>query len=165
MNTKLKYAFIIHICKYLGIALVSGSIVHAGTLGGSIDKYLTLIVIGILLTVYGNYLEHKVQHLKINSNFIALAILLSFGTGMISGGIQHYTDNTVYGSILLSLGLMITFTALAYQDFATVVSKKSLSVVAIISIILYFILSTIGASLVSKLPSDSHHEVETANNK
>ena len=28
MNKQLKYAFLIHICKYLGIALVSGSIVQ-----------------------------------------------------------------------------------------------------------------------------------------
>ena len=108
------------------------------------------------LTVYGNYLEHKVQNLKINTNFIALAISLSFGTGMLSGGTQHYSDNTAYGAILLSLGLILTFISLAYKDFANAVSKKLISIIAIISIILYLILSTAGASLVSKLSSDGH---------
>jgi uncharacterized membrane protein len=165
MNKELKYAFLIHICKYLGIALVSGSIVHAGTLGGSSSKYFALIVVGIFLTVLGNYLEYKVKNIKIGANILLLAILLSFGTGMLSGGIQHYSDNPAYGSILLSFGLILTFVSLAYKDFANVVSKKSLSIIAIISIVLYFALSTVGANLVSKLPIDNHSELETTHNE
>jgi hypothetical protein len=94
MNKELKYAFLIHICKYLGIALVSGSIVHAGTLGGSSSKYFALIVVGIFLTVLGNYLEYKVKNIKIGANILLLAILLSFGTGML--GCQN---NVVYHPI------------------------------------------------------------------
>ncbi len=169
MNKQLNYAFIIHLCKYLGIALVSGSIVHAGTLGGSIIKYIGLIVVGISLTVLGNYLEYKVKNIKVGANILLLAILLSFGTGMLSGGIQHYFDNTTYGSILLSVGLILTFVSLAYKDFANVVSKKSLFVVTIVSVILYLTLSTIGESFVSRLPndahSDSHIEREASQNK
>lgn len=166
MNKELKYAFLIHICKYLGIALVSGSIVHAGTLGGSSSKYIALIVVGIFLTVLGNYLEYKVKNIKIGANILFLAIFLSFGTGMLSGGIQHYSDNPAYGSILLSLGLILTFVSLAYKDFANVVSKKSLSIIVIISIILYFFLSTIGASIVGTFPNDNHHEeLETTHNE
>jgi hypothetical protein len=160
MNKELKFAFLIHVCKYLGIALVSGSIVHAGTLGGSSIKYIALIVTGIFLTVLGNYLEYKVKNIKIGGNILFLTILLSFGTGMLSGGIQHYSDNPAYGSILLSLGLILTFVSLAYKDFANVVSKKSLLIITIISIASYFVLSTIGVNLVSKLPNHSHHENE-----
>ncbi len=158
MNKQLKYAFLIHICKYLGIALVSGSIVHAGTLGGSSSKYIGLIIVGIFLTVLGNYLEYKVKNIKVGADIFLLAILLSFGTGMISGGIQHYTDNAAYGSILLSFGLLLTFISLAYKDFAKVVSRKSILIVAVISIILYFFLSIVGADIVSRFPSDGHHE-------
>jgi hypothetical protein len=46
-----------------------------------------------------------------------------------------------------------------------VVSKKSLSIIAIISIVLYFALSTVGANLVSKLPIDNHSELETTHNE
>ncbi len=161
MNKELKYAFIIHVCKYLGIALVSGSIVHAGTLGGSIYKYIGLIIVGIFLTVLGNYFEYKVKNIKVGANILLLAILLSFGTGMLSGGIQHYSDNTAYGSILLSLGLILTFISLAYKDFTNVVSKKSLLIVTIISIVMYFILSTVGANFVSKLSNVTHGHGES----
>jgi hypothetical protein len=144
MNKQLKNNFIVHLCKYLGIALVSGSIVHAGTLGGNTHKYIILIIVGILLTVYGNYLEHKVQNLKISKGFIILAVLLSFGTGMLSGGIQHYSDNPDFGSVLLSLGLLITFLAFAYKDFSKVISKKAIGIMAITSLASFFILSSIG---------------------
>lgn len=165
MNKELKYAFIIHVCKYLGIALVSGSIVHAGTLGGGISKYIALIIVGIFLTILGNYFEYKVKNIKIGANILLLAILLSFGTGMLSGGIQHYSDNPEYSSILLSLGLILTFISLAYKDFANVVSRKSIWIIAIISIILYLILSTVGASLVSELSIHGHNDAETSHNK
>jgi hypothetical protein len=158
MNKELKYAFITHVCKYLGIALVSGSIVHAGTLGGNSIKYIGLIIIGIFLTVLGNYLEYKIKNIKVGANILMLAILLSFGTGMLSGGIQHYADNPAYGSLLLSLGLILTFVSLSYKDFADVITKKSLGVMAIISLGAYLLLSTVGANLISG-DSSSHHEV------
>ena len=164
MNKELKYAFLIHLCKYLGIALVSGSIVHAGTLGGSSVKYIFLIATGILLTVTGNYLEYKVKNITVGWNILFLAILLSFGTGMLSGGIQHYSDNPGYGSILLSLGLLLTFVSLAYKDFGKVVTQKSIITVTVISLIVYLLLSTVGASLVSHVPDDGHHEEITSAN-
>lgn len=166
MNKELKYAFIIHLSKYLGIALVSGSIVHAGTLGGNTYKYIGLIVVGICLTVLGNYLEYKVKNIKIGMNIFLLAILLSFGTGMLSGGVQHYSDNPAYGSVLLSFGLILTFISLAYKDFSNVISKKSIYLISVISIILYFLLSIIGNSPLFLKSSDNVNDsLETSHHK
>jgi len=164
MNKELKYAFLIHVSKYLGIALVSGSIVHAGTLGGSSLKYVSLIATGIFLTVLGNYLEYKIKNIQVGWNILFLAILLSFGTGMLSGGIQHYSDNPAYSSILLSLGLIVTFISLGYKDFEKVITQKSIIAIAIISLAIYILLSTVGASLISHVPGDGHHEEITRSN-
>lgn len=163
MNKELKNAFIIHLCKYLGISLVSGSIVHAGTLGGNSIKYIMLIAIGIFLTVTGNYLEYRVKNIKVGLNIFALAILLSFGTGMLSGGVQHYSDNTAYGSTLLALGFILTFTSLAYKDFANKVTNKSIFIVSLISIGLYFTLSFVGHNFISESSYDNHHTEEIQN--
>ncbi len=165
MDKELKYAFLIHLCQYLGIALVSGSIVHAGTLGGSNLKYLFLIIVGILLTVTGNYLEDKVKKIKISINMLLLAILLSFGTGMLSGGIQHYSDNPKFGAMLLSLGLILTFTSLGYKDFRSVVTKKSIFIIATISIILYFLLTTDRGGLVSELSNETNGEAKASHHE
>lgn len=156
MNKELKYAFVTHICKYLGIALVAGSIVHAGTLGGNTYKYISLIIVGICLTVIGNYLEYKIKNIRVGINLLLLAILLSFGTGMLSGGIQHYSDNPAYGSILLSLGLILTFISLAYKDFTAAVSMKAILIIVSISTLSYIVLSTVGANMVTRISSNDH---------
>jgi uncharacterized membrane protein YccC len=124
LNRDLKYAFAIHVAKYIGIGLVSGSIVHAGTLGGNSLKYVGFIVAGILMTLVGYVLEHRFKNEPIGARILFLAVCLSFGTGMLSGGVQHYADNPAYGVVLLSVGLIITFLALAYKDFAKVMSFK-----------------------------------------
>jgi hypothetical protein len=159
MDMHLRDAFIIHICKYLGIALVSGSIVHAGTLGGSTMKYVSLIGVGILLTVVGHYLENKASHKAIDAQFVALAVALSFGTGMLSGGVQHYLDNPAYGAVLLSLGLVLTFLALGYKDFKRTLTARSVGIVCATSVVLFIGTYTI---LPQFLPADSHsHEEES----
>lgn len=137
MKKNLRDAFITHLCTYLGIALVSGSIVHAGTLGGGTAKYIVLIGVGVMLTVVGNYLEHRKAHRDVQLSFIAFAIMLSFGTGMLSGGIQHYLDNPAYSAVLLSLGLIVAFVALAYKDFAKEVTATAIAIVAGVSVVLF----------------------------
>jgi hypothetical protein len=86
-----------------------------------------------------------------------LAILLSFGTGMLSGGIQHYPDNPAYGSILLSLGLILTFISLSYKDFADVITKKIIGLMVIISLTMYLSLNFIGHNFIGSSSDDGHH--------
>ena len=45
---KPEYSYVSHILRYVGVGLVSGSIVHAGTLGGDSLKYIVLILMGIV---------------------------------------------------------------------------------------------------------------------
>jgi len=143
MNRELKYNFIIHLCKYLGIGLLSGSIVHAGTLGGNNIKYIVLISFGILLTVVGNYLEYKLKNIKVGSKLLFLTIGLAFGTGMLSGSIQHYLDNPMYGAVLFSIGLVLAFVTLAYKDYYNEKHIKSIIFILVISFISYVILANI----------------------
>lgn len=159
---QLKQGFVVHVCKYLGIALVAGSIVHAGTLGGSITKYLVLIVVGIGLTVYGNILEHKIQHLRIDKNTILLAIALSFGTGMLSGGIQHFDDNPGYGSLLLALGFFIAFISFGYANHKKVMNR-TLIIKAVVTSLLFYTVLVFGVSKIipQGIDEESHHSVET----
>jgi hypothetical protein len=157
LSKELKYAFIIHLCKYLGIALVSGSIVHAGTLGGSNTKYLVLIAMGISLTVLGNYLEYEIKNIKVGSKILMLAICLSFGTGMLSGGIQHFSDNPSYSSVLLSLGAVITFFSLAYKDFPNAVSAKFIPAAVAMGAAFCLVVPVIGSTLLSDQTGQSHH--------
>jgi hypothetical protein len=155
---ELKYAYVIHICKYLGIALMSGSIVHAGTLGGSNLKYLGLIAVGILLTVFGNYLEYEVKNVKVGAKILFLAICLSFGTGMLSGGIQHFSDNPAFSAALLTIGAIITFFSLAYKDFPGVLSFKAIPIAGLVGLAFYLVVPVIGDMVVSENEGHGHHD-------
>lgn len=126
---------------------MSGSIVHAGTLGGNSWKYTSLIAAGVLLTVFGNYLEYRRDNLKIGAKLLFLTILLSLGTGMLSGGVQHFADNPAYGSLLLSVGVGITFLSLAYKDFAETFSFKFVPATVLVGAMLYLTLPVLSSAL------------------
>ena len=54
-------AFLTYIAKYLGIALIAGSVVHIGTLQNGVTRYVVLIIIGLILTILGGLKEAKAK--------------------------------------------------------------------------------------------------------
>lgn len=127
--------FLIYICKYLGVALIAGSVVHIGTLQNGFGRYIVLMIIGLLLMLVGNVLEAKENGLKINLNYLLLITGLSFATGFLSGGIQHYLDNPSYAGILLGIGLLGAYLTYFIKE-KVVLKTKNIFIVAIFSFFL-----------------------------
>ncbi len=61
-NMGLQQAYITHLLRYVGVGLISGSIVHAGTLGGHWVRYLVLIALGAAMFGFGVWLEHRLEY-------------------------------------------------------------------------------------------------------
>ncbi len=133
-TNKSHYAFFTYIAKYLGVALIAGSVVHIGTLQNGVTRYVVLIGIGLILTIIGNIKEAKEHGQKINLNYFLIITGLSFATGFLSGGIQHYLDNPSYAGILLGLGMIITYVTFFLKDKFKI-EKKNLAVVVILAIL------------------------------
>lgn len=131
---KSHYAFFTYIAKYLGVALIAGSVVHIGTLQNGVTRYVVLIGIGLILTILGNIKEAKEHGQKINLNYFMIITGLSFATGFLSGGIQHYLDNPSYAGILLGIGIIITYVTFFLKDRFKI-EKKNLAVVVILAIL------------------------------
>lgn len=131
---KSHYAFFTYIAKYLGVALIAGSVVHIGTLQNGVTRYVVLIGIGLILTILGNIKEAKEHGQKINLNYFLIITGLSFATGFLSGGIQHYLDNPSYAGILLGIGIIITYVTFFLKDKFKI-EKKNLAVVVILAIL------------------------------
>ena len=135
MRETVEKAFTSHILRYVGVGLISGSIVHIGTLGGGITQYVVLITLGIIAFITGTILEKGRG--SITLNFIIVSVLLSIGVGMVSGGTQHYLDGPVYASFLLPFGLL-----LGYIMFILSKDKKELKtqkvIVATILALVFF---------------------------
>jgi len=147
-------SFMSHMLRYVGVGVISGSIVHAGTLGGDSIKYIVLIVLGIICFTVGNLLEYRNEKMVTILRYIGISVIVSMGTGMVSGAIQHYLDGPVFASMLLSGGLLLAYLSFVYRDFKGVLSIKKVLIATSLCFVLWFILSTIA----HRLPEvEDHH--------
>lgn len=151
--------FLIYIAKYLGVALIAGSVVHIGTLDNGTTRYFVLALIGLVLMLAGNIAEAKQTNQKINLKFFLSIIALSFATGFLSGGVQHYLDNPPYASYLLSIGLLVAYIAFFMKDKVSL-TGKNVAVVSVISLLLLFSSQFITAEFLEsfhiELDSEAH---------
>ena len=149
-------SFASHMLRYVGVGLISGSIVHAGTLGGNVAQYITFIILGITAFTLGTYLENENKVDKKFISFILISIVISIGTSMVSGGTQHYLDGPVFASIILPVGLLVAYIAYLYRDFKSNFYFKKIG----IAIISCSILAVSLYSLAHKIPTlENHHSL------
>jgi hypothetical protein len=161
----------VHLLKYLGVGLLSGSLVHAATLGGSHAKYLFFIILGVISIVFGHILELRQQKIKIKLSWIIKAIIIAFGTGMLGGSIQHYFDSPQIASFLFAGGFILTFIGLLVQNHIAELSWRKVTFGILIALISYVVLSRLVPPMIPVsflegghshgnhgYPSKSHHD-------
>ena len=117
--------FLIHILKYVGVGLISGSIVHAGTLGGHSLRYIVLVVLGVFAFIAGTLLEEGLQKNKKIISYVLISVIVSIGTGMVSGGLQHYLDGPKVAAFLIPIGLFIGYLSFMFRDYSEQSKKKN----------------------------------------
>jgi phosphoglycerol transferase MdoB-like AlkP superfamily enzyme len=154
MLSKENNDFVVYVLKYLGIALIAGSIVHVGTLDVGTTRYIILASIGLVLMTVGNILESRQKGERINIKYLVLITSLSLTTGFLSGGIQHYLDNPLYAGYLLGIGLIGTFITFFIKEKSALKTKNIILISGIsIAIVL------ISVFLVPSSGNDHHGEV------
>lgn len=109
-------AFLSHMLRYVGIGLISGSVVHLGTLGGGYLRYAILILMGAVLFAYGTWVEHRDDKQANIGAYLLFSIIVSIGTGMVSGATQHYLDGPRFAAVLLPVGLGMAYFAFGKRD-------------------------------------------------
>lgn len=102
--------YLAYVGFFLGIGLVSGSVVH---FPGNPGRYAIIGSIGILLFVAASLVDEiviKKRHLKEKGilRVILFSVVLSAGIGMISGAIQHFTDTPKYAAALIPTGIIVS---------------------------------------------------------
>ncbi len=143
--------YIIYLLKYLGVALIAGSVVHVGTLENGTARYAVLGIIGLVLMLIGNIFEAKLNGEKVNLKYLIVITGLSLATGFFSGGIQHYFDNPGYAGYLLAIGLFFSYITFFIRDKI----KLYLKYILIIAIISGLII--IGSSFIRPGVTADHH--------
>ncbi|MDQ3076325.1 MAG: hypothetical protein M3Q34_04330 [bacterium] len=149
-------AYISHVLRYVGVGLISGSIVHMGTLGGESTRYIILIIMGVVAFITGTLLEKRESESSLTS-FIVVSVIMSIGVGMVSGGTQHYLDGPTYAAFLIPIGMAIGYFAFLFRDYKSEINTKRILVMSVIAIglitVLYFI--------AKRLPvQEDHHAIE-----
>lgn len=148
MQKTLHESFFSHMARYVGVGLISGSVVHAGTLGGATSKYLTLIILGALLFSVGTLIQHKGEKINKLLAYVIVSVIISFGTGMVSGATQHYLDNPTFGAILFSLGLLIAYVSFTWHEYRQSFTFKRILSAVMIAFLLWFLLNTFNPRLI-----------------
>lgn len=102
--------YLAYVGFFLGIGLVSGSVVH---FPGNPIRYAIIGTVGILLFIISSLVDEiviKKRHLKESGilRVILFSVVLSVGIGMISGAIQHFTDTPTYAAILIPTGIVVS---------------------------------------------------------
>ncbi len=136
MKESVESAFTSHILRYVGVGLISGSIVHMGTLGGGAAHYIILIALGVTSFIVGTIMEKKMK--DITPNLIIVSVLLAIGVGMLSGSTQHYLDGPVYASFLLPIGLFLGYTMFVLLEEKKELTPKKVLISAIASLLLFY---------------------------
>lgn len=149
-------AYISHLLRYVGVGLISGSIVHIGTLGGGYTRYVILITMGVAAFIIGTLLEKRNSESSLTA-FIAISVIMSIGVGMVSGGTQHYIDGPIYAAFLIPIGMAVGYFTFLFRDYKSEITTKRILVMLFSAIgliaILYFI--------AHKIPVlDDHHSNE-----
>ena len=109
-------SFCAHLAQFVGIGLISGSVVHAGTLGGSSLKYGALLGLGMLIYCLKFLIE---AHFRVDRQllrFLGVSTFVSLGTGMLSGSVQHLLDGPRAGAVLASIGVVIAYVAFCVRE-------------------------------------------------
>ena len=102
--------------KYSGISFISGAVNH-GFFSG--ERSLWTAAVGIVLFVFGAWLEHRHQGTQDDAagngllQTLVLGSLLSIGLGFFTGGLQHFPDSPARSAWVVPLGFIVSVVALA----------------------------------------------------
>ena len=142
--------FALYLAKYLGIALISGSVVHIGTLAEGTLRYAILMITGLILMTYGNITEARKKGETVHLSYFFTITILSLTTGFMSGGIQHYLDNPTYAGTLLGIGCIGAYLTYFSKEKIKITARQVLVItcigIGIIALSRYIIADTFAVS-------------------
>ncbi|WP_137990790.1 hypothetical protein [Streptomyces vilmorinianum] len=106
---------------FVGAGLISGAVVHHPL---DPDRYTRIAAYGALVFLAATVLNEFVltrerPGLRRMAAVIGSSLLLSFGIGMLSGGLQHFDDFPARGAVLVPAGIVVSFVAYVIKDADT----------------------------------------------
>jgi Ca2+/H+ antiporter len=116
-NVRVLRPYLVYVLLFVGAGMVSGGVVHYPL---NENFYGVLAALGGIVFAIGSLANELISGKglpKAGSLFslILTSLLLSFGIGMLSGGIQHFTDFPSRAAKLVPLGITLSFIAYCFK--------------------------------------------------
>jgi hypothetical protein len=151
---------------FMGAALIAGAVVHY-----PIDppQYTVICIVGafvfMLGTVFNEFiLATERPNLSRALALVVFSLLLSFGVGLVGGGIQHFTQFPERSAIMTPLGLVMSYVAFLAKDtdgrWRHLFSLFTAGVL-VTAALAYFGMSALGDAIGSSGHSHDHGTTET----
>ncbi|MFE4632019.1 hypothetical protein ACFRJ1_01400 [Streptomyces sp. NPDC056773] len=146
---------------FVGAGLISGAVVHHPL---DPDRYTRIAVYGALVFLCATVLNEFVLTRERPGMprlllVMGASLLLSFGIGMLSGGLQHFDDFPARGAVLVPAGLVVSFVAYVIKDADTPVRRifGLVGLAVLVTAALAFLgLREVAASLEESAPGGGH---------
>lgn len=120
------FPYISYVSLFLGMGLISGSIVHMPV---SPTRYTMIMMVGVLLFGFASFVNELKNQADLSKaavlRSLAFSLLLSIGIGMMSGGVQHFSDNVEYATALIPVGFGVSLFSFVLKHQVKLSAKKS----------------------------------------
>jgi hypothetical protein len=109
--------YLVYVLLFVGAGMVSGGVVHYPL---NENFYGILAALGGIVFAIGSVANELLSGKGLPKagalfSLILTSLLLSFGIGMLSGGIQHFTDFPSRAAILVPAGITLSFIAYCFK--------------------------------------------------
>ncbi|MFF8604600.1 hypothetical protein ACF06X_01550 [Streptomyces sp. NPDC015346] len=117
-GASLPWRYLGYIGYYVGAGLISGAVVHHPMAPA---RYSMIAASGVLVFLLATVLNDIVlaterQPLSRILRVLGTSTMLSFGLGMLSGGMQHFADLPERCAVLIPLGIVLSFVAFFLKE-------------------------------------------------
>lgn len=161
-KTPLAGRYIGYVLYFVGAGLISGAVVHHPL---DPDRYTVVAITGVLVFLVATLINEFLlapdrPPLSRALVVIGASLLLSFGIGMLSGGLQHFEDFPERGAVLVPLGIVVSFVAFVLKD-SEASSRRVFSPLGLVILLIagggYFGLGTLASGMSAEAPAGGGH--------
>lgn len=126
------FPYVSYVSLFLGMGLISGSLVHM-----PIDpfRYSWIMLVGVFMFGFASFISDISKQPDLSFGGIIrtliFSLLLSVGIGMMSGGVQHFSDNPEWSALLIPMGLGLSLLSFILKNGIRLSVKRVYTVVLI----------------------------------
>lgn len=131
--TSVFFPYVSYVSLFLGMGLISGSLVHM-----PVDpvRYTLIMLVGVVLFGFASFISDisKQPDLTLGGiiRVLGFSLLLSVGIGMISGGVQHFSDNPEWATLLIPMGLTLSLVSFILKNNVNLSVKRVYAIALIL---------------------------------